>query len=370
MAFISALILTFMSGGVLGDTTDSLLEFAIRGAMALTLEKFADKYPDLALSVAFKRGSSNISLAVGKVSGQSVTPQDTFLYGSGTKPITAAAILRLIDDGKLKGTDKVSTIVDPYLKAHGKPALAQFFGASINDATVLDLIRMSAGIRDYEDSYVLDQQTLQKGSNFWDIPYEAMNFSVSAANIKAGSKYPGVGNGPLYCAPGTCTAYSSTSYQVAGLVLVAILQPEREWYNFNLGSALFDNHDEYASVSFPPKAHRPGLIANLSKYLTTPGSSIAPTWPNATIFEQNPSILGWTCGNMVASPRDVAKFYYNLLHSGAAQPLISDKSKAEMMNFTKLSRGWCAGYMEYGAGLMKLQYGYGHKKSHCSWSRG
>merc|ERR1712070_516604 len=59
---------------------------------------------------------------------------------------------------------------------------------------------------------------------------------------------------------------------------------------------------------------------------------------------------------------DVAKFYYNLLHSGSAHPLISDKSKAEMMNFKKLSRGWCAGYLEHGAGLMKLQYGYGNKR--------
>merc|ERR1711879_475527 len=205
---------------------------------------------------------------------------------------------------------------------------AQIFGHSINEATVLDLIRMAAGIRDYEDSFVFDKQTLRKGSHFWDIPYAAMNFSVSEANIQAGSKYPGVGKGPLYCAPGTCTAYSSTSYQVAGLVLVAILQPEREWYDFDLGSVLFGNNDEYASLSFPPKAHRPGVISNLSKYLTTPGSSIAPTWPDAKIFEQNPSILGWTCGNMVASPQDIAKFFYNLLHSGAAHPLLSENAKA------------------------------------------
>ena len=30
------------------------------------------------------------------------TPKDTFLYGSGTKPFTAAAVLRLVEEGKVR----------------------------------------------------------------------------------------------------------------------------------------------------------------------------------------------------------------------------------------------------------------------------
>jgi len=33
----------------------------------------------------------------------------------------------------------------------------------------------------------------------------------------------------------------------------------------------------------------------------------------AEIYSQDASILGWTCGNLAASARDVAKFYWNLL---------------------------------------------------------
>jgi hypothetical protein len=31
------------------------------------------------------------------------------------------------------------------------------------------------------------------------------------------------------------------------------------------------------------------------------------------MWEQDSSIMGWTCGYLVASAKDVAKFYWNLL---------------------------------------------------------
>jgi len=239
---------------------------------------------------------------------------------------------------------------------------------------VLQLIRMNAGIRDYEDSYDMDKLVLEKGTAFWDIPYAAMNFSVSSENIQGGVKagYKGVGTGPLYCAPGACTAYSSTSFLVAGLVLVAVLQPSMEWYEFDLGSAVFDNRNEYPSLSFPPKAPSKYLTdATISKYLTTPGQSVSSTWPKATIYEQDPSILGFTCGNMVGTPHDLAKFYYNLfgeVSRADGKRLLSDQSIREMTDFQTLSAGWDAGYMQYGAGLMNIDYRtYRHPKM---WVRG
>merc|ERR1712060_839116 len=92
--------------------------------------------------------------------------------------------------------------------------------------------------------------------------------------------------------------------------------------------------------------------------------STAPTWPKTTIYDQSPSILGWTCGNMVASPRDVAKFFYHLLDSDAAhadpKPLISDDSRAEMTDFHTVTQGWEVGRLQYGAGMMNLSYGGRH----------
>jgi len=322
---------------------------------------FKSKYPDLAVSVAWKDANHDVTVASGKPSviNRDITPKDTFLYGSGTKPFTAAAILRLIDQGKVKETDKVSSIVDPYLKAQGKKSLAEFFGSAIAGATVLELIRMGAGIRDFEDDFTLDEWILAPGnsSKFWEYPYEAMSWSVSPQNTKGGA--------PLYCNPGNCTAYSSTSFEVAGLVLAAVLNPNGAWYEFDLGTAIAaDYQKEYPSMIFPPKGK--SATAKLSSYLTVPGQSVSPTWPKTTIYEQNPSILGWTCGNMVASPRDVAKLFYHLLDSDVAhadpKPLLSDSSREQMTDVKELTTGWNAGHLAYGAGLMALNYfPQGHK---------
>jgi hypothetical protein len=183
--------------------------------------------------------------------------------------------------------------------------------------------------------------------------YDAIDFSVSDANIQAGG-----GGDKMTCNPGTCTAYSSTSYVMAGLLLASVLNPDGDWFEFDLAAAAFDDGSMFPSMAFPPAGQHD---ADLSRYLTTPGSSIAPTWPTTTIFNQNPSILGFTCGNMVATPRDVAAYFYHTLCPEGARadpiPLLSDAARDEMFRTEPLSKGWMAGRIEYGAGIMDLAYG-------------
>lgn len=303
-------------------------------------------FPNLAISLAWKDSQRHVAVASGNVLGREVGPNDTFAYGSGTKPVTAVGVLRLIDSNRVQADDKAHKYIDPYLKAHGKPTLAQFFGEEVHNATVLDLIRMSSGIRDFEDSYAFDVQVLENGSKFWDYPYASMNFSVSPTNTGGGA--------PLICSPGNCTAYSSTGYEVAGLLLNAVLSPEKPWYEFDLGSAVFEDRSIYPTMSFPPSGRDDD---KLSRVLTVPGASVADTWPKTTIYDQNPSVMGWTCGNMIASPSDVATFFYHTLNDEAHDSLISDASRAEMIHTEYLSVGWAAYQLKYGAGLMELQYG-------------
>lgn len=338
----------------------SPLARALQQKLDAVVSYFSTAYPDLAMSLAWRDSSNDVAITSGKVSGHAISPSDTFLFGSGTKPFTATAVLRLVDSGKVKATDKVSKIIDPYMRKHGKPALSAYFGEAVGNATVLELIRMSAGIRDFEDSYDFDNWVLGNSSKFWDYPYDAMRFAASADNTKGGS--------PLYCNPGNCSAYSSTSYEVAGLLLAAVLQPRGEWYNFDLASAIFDDRKSYPSMSFPPVVHghgpphdpQNGPHMQLNHFLSVPGAAVSDSWQNTTIYEQHPSILGWTCGNLIASPRDVAKFFFNLLDSEAAQtdptPLLSEASRTEMTTFRKLTTGWNAGKLLYGAGMMKLDY--------------
>jgi hypothetical protein len=59
--------------------------------------------------------------------------------------------------------------------------------------------------------------------------------------------------------------------------------------------------------------------------------------------------MGWTCGNGLASSRDVARFYYDLL--GPEKKIVSEESAKIMQNFTTIDKGWAEGLLQYGGGL-------------------
>merc|ERR1712110_805891 len=76
--------------------------------------------------------------------------------------------------------------------------------------------------------------------------------------------------------------------------------------------------------------------------------------PEAPIYDQNPTILGWTCGHMVGAAGDVAKFFYDLLDPESSNPVVSNASRAEMLRAKPISLGWGHTGLIYGAGLMAM----------------
>jgi len=345
MAFSSlAFLVAFVGADDLTSNLQAVLDEMVSSHLA--------QYPTLSMSFAWKDGETEVAVASGKVLGRAATVDDTYLYGSGTKPVTAASIMRVIDQGLVKADDKVYTILDPYLKRMGKPSTEEYFGPEFKNSTVLSLIRMSAGIRDFEDDYSFDKEVLADSARFWrDYPYDAMNFSVSAKNVAGGG-----GSGPLICpTDGECSSYSSTSYDVAGLVLTALVEPEKLWSDFDLGSVLFPDRSKVPSMKFPNGGEK------ISASLTVPGSSVSPAFSPEpiTIYEQDASILGFTCGNMAARPTDMARFFYWLLDAEGDEEvhLISRAAAAEMTRTQLLTRGWAHGYLAYGAGIQDRSYG-------------
>lgn len=114
----------------------------------------------------------------------------------------------------------------------------------------------------------------------------------------------------LTCRPGVCAGYSSTSYEVAGLILAAVLTPNEPWYVMDLGQAALPNRNRYASLVFPPVGNNRAVKSSkLSDVMTVPGTTVWSMPPDTIVFNQNPSILGWTCGNLIGSARDVATFF-------------------------------------------------------------
>ena len=95
---------------------------AVKAAITPIVSAMAAKY-DCAVSVAVQGAPSPSPLAVSVASGladrntsRSVAPDDPFVWGSVTKLVTGSSVLRLVDEGKLKLTDRISPIIDPFLK--------------------------------------------------------------------------------------------------------------------------------------------------------------------------------------------------------------------------------------------------------------
>jgi len=310
---------------------------------------------DLVMQLAWINGSQEsdeIVVVSGSVKGRDATVDDTFLFGSGTKPITATSVMRLIDNGIVNRSTPLCDLVNPYLIAHNRTALDKLYGKSICDATVLDVIRMQAGIKDFEDDYKFDRESLHAGI-FQDYPFESMKFASD------------IGNGTLTCKPGTCSAYSSTSYEVAGLILMAALYPDKEWYELDLGEVAVPDRSRYPSLHFPPVGPTEAHNGSINDYLTVPGVSVSSNWDNAIIGPQNAAILGWTCGSMVGTARDVARFYYDLM--GPGNSLVSEESRKELIHFKPLSKGWIPkGGLNYSAGFEEKDYSLGSKIIHGS----
>jgi len=130
---------------------------------------------------------------------------------------------------------------------------------------------------------------------------------------------------------------------IAGLVLIAHA-PE--------GQDSVDSFDQLAALGLRkdayPHTFTPTRGAMASNGLDVAGKSDA--YGTAELYEQDASILGWTCGNVAASAQDVAHFYHTLLAPGHS--VVSDASLRTMSNLSTIDRGWGERQIQYGYGLM------------------
>jgi CubicO group peptidase (beta-lactamase class C family) len=70
--------------------------------------------------------------------------------GSGTKPFTAAAIMQLVDQGKLKTSDLASQYIDGPMKRMFNTTMVELFGPMAANITVDNIFRMNSGLNDFE----------------------------------------------------------------------------------------------------------------------------------------------------------------------------------------------------------------------------
>jgi len=130
--------------------------------LQVNLQKMINEVSNItgyAISLGYVDSSHDFGLSSGNRTPQGLphgpkvgntTSSDPFLLGSGTKPYTAAAIMRLVDQGKLKLEDKVSQHADGPMKAMWNTTFVELMGLNATNVTVGNLIRMQSGIADFD----------------------------------------------------------------------------------------------------------------------------------------------------------------------------------------------------------------------------
>lgn len=294
---------------------------------------------NVSLQVSFKTADYHITVATGKRDlanphSAPVSTQDAWLFGSGTKAMTAAMILQGHERSYFHVNDTVSSHINPLLQSSLGKTFEDLYGPRAAKVTIWHLLTMQAGVPDFD---VEDYDTEVLTSAFKK-QWSPLDFVVYGASLA------------WICDPGTCVSYSSTNYILLGYVLLANakFQPGSscgEWPKLHQRAVLHgQGPDIMRDVLFGliPAMDQTGLSVHGS---TAYGGGI-------TVSAQPASILGWTCGNVITTTQAISQFYWNLLVDKA---VVSEESLELMKSFRTITDGWGEGHLNYGAGLFVQQ---------------
>ncbi|WP_437063387.1 serine hydrolase domain-containing protein [Streptomyces sp. enrichment culture] len=242
--------------------------------------------------------------------GASVPVNGQVRAGSNTKSFTAAVVLQLVGEGKVKLDEPIET----YL-----PGLVRGDGIDGNRITVRDLLQHTSGLPDYVQAL---------GTNPFDIrdtyynPRDVLDLALSQ---KAAFE------------PGAQWQYSNTNYVLAGLLVEKVTgRPFGEEITHRIIEPL-GLKDTY----WPGTGER-GIRGEHPKgyAAATPGA------PLEDITRLDPS-QAWAAGQLVTTPRDLNRFFSALLDGdvlGAAE-------LKEMTTTVPVTEGAPAPGTGYGLGL-------------------
>lgn len=105
-----------------------------------------------------------------------MTANDTGILGSGTKAYTSAAVMRLVDQGKVKLADPAYQYVDVPLKRIWNTTIYELFGHWANDITIHNLLFMQSGLQDYEVGRFDQDLLLPNSSHLVHEPIEILKY--------------------------------------------------------------------------------------------------------------------------------------------------------------------------------------------------
>jgi len=239
--------------------------------------------PGELLHVTAPRHKLDVSLAAGVFDRQSQRPLDPhhlFRVASVTKTFTAAAILRLYEDGKLE----LDAPIRRYLPAEYSAAL-DAGGYSTNGITVRHLLTHTSGIFDYATDSRYYAAVLGNPKHRW----------TRMEQVQAAIKW-----GKPHYEPGKGYRYSDTGYILLGEIIERLTrQPLGKAYRTLLDFKKLRLDETYLETLEPA----PAGVKELSH----------PLMADTDTVSFDPSLDLYGGGGLVSSVEDLARFYRALL---------------------------------------------------------
>jgi D-alanyl-D-alanine carboxypeptidase len=266
-----------------------------------------------------------------KSSGDRLTPRHTHRIASNTKTYVAAAILRLIEDGKL-GLD------DPMPLRVSAPHVASLRrdGYAVDRITIRHLLNHSAGIYDY----AMDERFVSAGTanptHRW-----TRSEQLDSAMVW----------GAPYNAPGDAFHYTDTGYILLGEVIERITGK-------GLGESL------RSLLHYDAIGLRDTWLETLEPMPKTAGPRAAQYMGDLDIRKMDASVDLYGGGGLAATPTDMARFTRALFVGG----VFASPSTTTLMTTTRGPQG----PRSYAAGIAETKAagasGWGHSGFWNTWS--
>jgi len=335
---LSVFLLLGSAGAGLGDDINSALQRVANQMQAKYNMSIAAAFFSPTLKTSVAAGYTDSGLGIGTPTRKAL-PDDVYVWGSTTKMFTGAAVLQLVDAGRVALTDAITLHIDPILVHLCGKTLMQHFGEAIKAVQIQHLLHMTSGIADYDGESYARAQFANRSKDF--SPVEIISNYVSTN---------------LTYTPGTMQSYCSTNYILLGLVLA-------NHYHKNGSTWSWQGYDQLSVI--------PGALQKAfktSQFLTagtckdhTPVHGFMESYSSASLPPQDvwnvSCVGGWTAGNYLGSVDDVARFSYELW-STKKHNIVSADAQSHLVNFSAPSP-WGHSFKFYGMGTFSLDWSIG-----------
>lgn len=294
-----------------GDTFDAAVSAHLQTALDRIRERV--KIPGLSAAVVLDDGRTWTGTSGDRQlsPAEPVGPDTVFAIASITKTFVAAAVMQLVDEGKLSLTDHLDQWVPSIRNA--------------KRITVAQLLGHTSGVYNYFENPAYNAQVFKNPKKRWTLD-----------DILALVKSP-------YCAPGACYHYSNTNFVLLGRIVELVtgdsLASEIEQ---RFAAPLGLDQTGLQPDEATPADHAHGYRGAVD---WTRNSKVIPTMSTATV--------AWAAGAMVSNASDLAH-WASALYTGA---VVQQPELGEMLAFQDCHDNYGLGTRKY---VINGRVAYGH----------